>query len=36
MAKNIIVLLLDTARAQDVYSNGSMPVIGRLAREGTD
>lgn len=35
MAKNIIVLLLDTARAQDVYSNGSMPVIGRLAREGT-
>jgi arylsulfatase A-like enzyme len=34
MQKNIIVFLLDTARASDVYGNPSMPVVNRLARRG--
>ncbi len=35
MQKNIILLMLDTARASDVYGNPSLRNIGRLARNGT-
>ncbi len=35
MQKNIVVLLLDTARAADVYGNRKMPFINGLAGRGT-
>ena len=35
MEKNIIILMLDTARAADVYSNPSLPTLNYLARNGT-
>ena len=33
--KNIVVLLLDTARAEDVYSSSSLRTIGYIARNAT-
>ncbi len=35
MKKNIIVLLLDTVRAKDVYGNSSLNTISRLSRNTT-
>ncbi len=35
MKKNIIVLMLDTARASDVYGNTALHTIGALAKNGT-
>ncbi len=35
MKKNIIVLLLDTARASDIYGNSKLPFINQLASYGT-
>ncbi len=33
--KNIILLMLDTVRAKDIYGNNRLPVIGNLAKKGT-
>ena len=35
MPKNVIILLLDTVRASDVYGNGSLKTLGGIARNGT-
>jgi len=35
MKRNIILLMLDTARASDIYGNKSLQNIGEMARHGT-
>ena len=35
MTKNVIILLLDTVRASDVYGNQSLKTIGNIARNGS-
>ncbi len=35
MAKNVIMLLLDTVRASDVYGNAALPTLSRIARNAT-
>ncbi len=35
MTRNIIVLLLDTVRASDVYGNGALSTLNNLSRNGT-
>ena len=35
MTKNVIILLLDTVRASDVYGNVSLKTLGSIARNGT-
>lgn len=35
MTKNIVILLLDTVRASDVYGNNSLKALGSIARNGT-
>jgi arylsulfatase A-like enzyme len=36
MDKNIIVLMLDTVRAEDVHHNSNLSTIGYIARNGTN
>ncbi len=35
MTKNVIILLLDTVRASDVYGNASLKTLGNIARNGS-